>query len=555
MKTNYLFKYSIIFLFLIVTISCQKQQKQTEIPHLQKHGIATQLIVDGKPFLILGGELHNSSASSIAYMQSVWPKLTQKNLNTVLATISWEQFETKEGTFDYSLIDDLLVQARKNKMRLIILWLGSWKNGTSGYIPEWVKLDQKRFPRVKDKNNHTLEILSVFSEESVKADAKVFAKLMARIKEKDAATHSVIMVQVENEVGVHSDSRDRSLLANEAFSRPVPRELTDYLQRNRNNLIIELDSIWNTYGSKTSGSWENIFGKGPAADEIFMCWNYARYINRVAEAGKAEYPLPMFVNNWLVQPEDKIPGDYPSGGPVGHLLDIWKAGAPKIDILSPDIYLDDFKGTVAKFTRAGNPLFIPESKAGKIGAANAFYAIGNFNSMGYSPFGIDGDRGKDDTIPKAYALLAKLTPLILRFQGTDSIAALVLDTAKFSQILKMGEYDICVTLQHNHHNPKERSKLGYGMVMMVHTKEYIVAGNDIEVTFTPNKSDSIAALLSVQEGTFNNGIWIPGRLLNGDEVQIRYDLGEAAKERLSGTGLMLKSEKYDIQRVKLYNYK
>ena len=273
-----------------------------------------------------------------------------------------------------------------------------------------MKANQDRFPRAQIQNGKSVEILSTLSESNLQADARAFAALMRHVREVDK-NHRVIMVQVENEVGLLGDSRDRSPAANEAFGKPVPKEFMDYLQKHKedrlpalsknafgefrfgppesaDNLLPEFRKIWEAAGFKTSGTWEEVFGKGVQTDEIFMGWNYARYLDQVAEAGKREYPIPMFVNAWLNAPADKGPGDYPSGGPQAHMHDIWRAGAPHLDMLCPDIYMPNFAELAARYSRSGNPLFVPESAGDIHGAANAFYAIGQYKAVGYSSMGI-----------------------------------------------------------------------------------------------------------------------------------------------------------------------
>jgi hypothetical protein len=527
------------------------------IPHLEKRGGVTQLIVDGKPFLMLAGELRNSSSSSLEYMKPIWPKLAKMHLNTVLAVVSWETIEPQEGKFDFALVDGLLQGARANKLRLVLLWFGSWKNGTSRYTPTWVKANQERFPLVQMKGGRTLEILSTLSAASRDADARAFAALMRHIRQADSAQRTVIMVQLENEVGVLGDSRDRSPAANEAFAGPAPAELLKYLRKHRDTLLPEFRKVWEAARSRTSGTWEEVFGKGLAADEIFMAWNYARYINRVAEAGKAEYRLPMFVNAWIVQPEDKGPGDYPSGGPVDHVHDVWRAGAPLIDILAPDIYLPDFPELVARYSRAANPAFIPESRAGAAGAANAFYAFGRHGAMGYSPFGIeereDPEKGP---IPKAYAVLAQLAPLILEHQSKSSIAAVWLNKEQPAQKLQLGNYTLNVELRRTRRAPGLLPEVGYGIFIAAGADEYIAAGTDVQITFSPNTpGPPIAGLATVEEGTYVSRRWVAGRVLNGDEVQLRYDLAAAAAENQSGSGLRFGADGPAIQRVRLYRYR
>ena len=237
----------------------------------------------------------------------------------------------------------------------------------------------------------------------------------------------------------------------------------DYLQKHKDSLLPEFRKIWDAAGFKTSGTWEEVFGTGAKADEIFMGWNYARYINGVVEAGKKEYSIPMFVNAWIVQPEDKGPGDYPSGGPQNHMHDIWRAGAPLVDLLCPDIYLPDFTGISARYSRSGNTLFVPESAAGARGAANAFYAIGQHSAIGYSPFGIDELQrvtafGRAATrppppadlealpLPVAYPTLAQLAPLILEHQAKGTIAAAWLNRDNPVSEIKLGGYTLNVSL-------------------------------------------------------------------------------------------------------------
>src|ERR1035437_2012306 len=372
-----------------------------QIPHLEKQGTAIRLNVDGKPFLLISGELHNSTAGGFKYMKPVWKKLAAKNLNSVIATVSWELIEPVEGKFDFSLVDSTISGAREANLKLVLIWFGSWKNASSVYIPSWVKKDYEKYPRVKDELGKPLEILSTFGTASVEKDAKAFAALMRHIKEVDGQQHTVVMMQVENEVGVldhlgetlGNARRDFTKQANAAYKGAVPTELIKYLVEKKELLFPELYKVWKENGSKTSGSWEEVFGKSkfmPDAkdwkfysyytEELFMAWNYASYIGKVAAAGKKEYPIPMYVNAWLKQPDTYWPGRYPSGCPHPQVLDVWRVAAPAIDFIAPDIYTDEFIWTCQEFTRSNNPLFIPETRGGKLGAARVFYTIGEYNA-------------------------------------------------------------------------------------------------------------------------------------------------------------------------------
>ena len=290
------------------------QESPAHIPHLVKKGNYTQLIVDNKPFLILGGELGNSSASSNDYMRPIWTKLNQMNLNTVFAPVYWELMEPAKGQFDFSLVDSLIKNARSSKMRLVLLWFGAWKNSMSCYMPAWIKTSSQSFPRTLDKNNVQQEILTPFNSNNLDADKKAFVTLMRHIKQIDEKQNTVIAIQVENEIGMLPDARTYDESANIAFHQPIPEQLLSYLQKNKDNLVPELDSLWQANGNKASGTWEEVFGRSLSTDEIFLAWHYARFANEIAAAGKSVYNLPMYVNAALNHPGWK-PGQYPSAGP------------------------------------------------------------------------------------------------------------------------------------------------------------------------------------------------------------------------------------------------
>jgi len=571
MKVNLKLQSAILCFFVLLTVSCNTKTKH-EIPHLQKQGTATQLIVNDKPYLILGGEVSNTASSNLEYMDSIWPKLNKMNFNTVLVAVAWAWVEPEEGKFDFSLVDGLVKGARAHDLRIVFLWFGSWKNGISSFVPSWVKADQERFPRVQIKSGKSIEVLSALNDTNRESDTRAYTAFLRHIREIDSKKNTVIMIQLQNEVGVLGDSRDRSKPANEAFAKDVPKELMDYLRKRKSSLSPELLKVWETTDYKTNGNWQEVFGASPATDELFMAWNYAQYMNKMAAAGKAEYPLPVFTNSWIVQPEDKGPGDYPSGGTEPLNMDIWKAGAPNIDFNAPDIYLPNFDEWVSLFSRNGNPVFVPESRGDLGGTANAFYAIGQYASIGYSPFGIDNtarllalrpgpevkapEKLENLPLSKAYETLKQLSPLILEHQGKGTIAAAWLNAKKQTQEIQLGNYKLKVELWRNRRNPEQVAELGYGIFIAVGPDEYVISGSDIKVTFTPTSAGPpIAGLASVEAGKFENGQWIQGRKLSGDDILLRYDLGAAADVNQSGSGLQFRGSNHNIQRVKLYRYK
>jgi Domain of unknown function (DUF5597)/Beta-galactosidase len=507
----------IIFSFMPPASSvCTAQATDKTMPQLVKTEKATQLYVEGKPFLIIGGELNNSTSSSIEYMKPVWQLMSDLHFNTSLTPLSWDLVEPQEGKFDFTLIDSLILGARQKNMHIVFLWLASWKNGMSSYMPLWVKENYKKYPRIKIKDDRTMEVLSPLSVASGEADGKAFAAVMKHIKEFDGTKHTVLMMQIENEVGILDDSRDRSAIANAAFAEAVPKELINYLVNNKTVLVPEIKERWQSNGSKTSGNWEDIFGNGDATDEIFMAFNYARYVSIVIAAGKKEYPIPMYTNAWLNQGENPKPGNYPSGGPLAHVLDIWLAGAPNIDILSPDIYVSEYDERCRKFTQRNNPLFIPEMNSGEDGARNIFIAIGKYNAIGVSPFGID-HLAKDAALGKSYDVLGQLSTIITEKQSKGEIVGFVVDEKNPSFTYTLGGYAIEISLDEIFGH---RAKLGYGIVMTDDgPNKFIGAGSGFRVRFYPEVKSykTIIGIGSVDEGMFSNNKWMAGRRLNGDE--------------------------------------
>jgi beta-galactosidase GanA len=512
-----------IALFLAAAAAAQAPEP---VPQLRKVGDARQLFVDNRPFLILGGELANSSSSSLGYMQPIWPRLKKLNLNTVLVPVSWEMIEPEEGRFDFAVTDGLLEGARRNGLHIVVLWFGSWKNSMSSYVPAWVKRDERRFPRAQAADGTTLEMLSAFSLANEDADARAFAALMRHLRQVDPQ-RTVLMVQVENEIGMIPSARDHSQLSDAAFAKQVPAVLVPK--------------------GKAGGTWRQVFGSD--ADERFMAWNYACYVERVAAAGKAEYSLPMYVNAALVRP-GALPGQYPSGGPLPHLFDIWRTGAPSIDMLSPDIYFPNFVEWARTYAVLGNPLFNPEAnRAGQEEApANAFFTFGALNAIGFSPFSIDSIPPEEQPLGQAYAMLGGMAPLIVKAQQRGTIRGFR-PSVTFNGTID--ERPAAATLGGYRFNlsfidpwtPRDQQHIAShgGLVLQLGPDEFLFAGSGVTITFAPADGAGYAGIESAWEGRFEQGQWKPSRLLNGDETH-------------QGRHVRLPPDQFSIRRVRLYRY-
>ncbi|MBO6029877.1 MAG: beta-galactosidase, partial [Prevotella sp.] len=349
-------------------------------------------------FRILGGELSNSAATSVSDIDEVLPRMKVLGLNTVLVPVYWEFLEPVEGQMDFTLVDRSIDVARQQGLKIVPLWFGVWKNSMSCYAPAWFKRDVKRFPRAVTAEGKPLEIASCFSNNVLQADLKAFSALMQHIAEKDPQREVVIMMQIENEIGMLESARDHSPLAEKAYRQPVPQTLLKAL------------SI------KQQGSWEEVFGTDCYADENFMAWHYACYVEHLAQAARRIHNMPLYVNA-AMNSRGRKPGEYPSAGPLAHLADIWKAGAPSIDILAPDIYDTGFKSWASQYAmplrpqdggKVKNRLFIPESRCCENSGVRALYAFGEHQALGFSPFAIDQASPKEtESVTQAYNLLSQ----------------------------------------------------------------------------------------------------------------------------------------------------
>jgi beta-galactosidase GanA len=524
---------------------------QAAPPRLEKHGSTQQLIVDGKPFLILGGELGNSSASSSDYMRPHWPRLKAMNLNTVLAPVEWDLIEPVEGKFDWTSVDDLLREARAHDLKLVILWFGAWKNSMSTYVPSWVKRDQKRFPRVQVANGSSVEILSAFSASSRDADVRAFSAFMEYLKRVDG-DNTVLMAQVENEIGMLPLARERGAVADKLFAGPVPAELMRALAARGEKLEPELRDRWQRNGRKTAGTWSQVFGEDEWGAEVFTAWHYARFVETLVAAGKKRYDIPMYVNAALNRTGRK-PGEYPSGGPLPHLLDVWKAGAPSLDFLAPDIYFPNFAQLAARFNRADNLLFIPEANnaTNSQGPANAFHAFGELDSVGFSPFSIESLGDAPNALSRAYEVLEQLTPLIVENRGRARIAGVRATIEENGAVIdspvkkNLGNIEFTITFI-DPWTPRDKQTIADhgGMLIYAGGEDFWFAGQGITVTFKgADDGPPLVGIDSAYEGVFDEqGKWKPGRLLNGDQTH-------------QGRHIRLPPGQFQIQKVRFYRYR
>jgi beta-galactosidase GanA len=499
------------------------------LPHFAEKAGRHALIVDGEPFLILGAQTNNSS-NYPAMLPKVWPVIHAIHANTVEIPVAWEQVEPQEGRFDFSWVDTLLAQARQNRVRLVLLWFGTWKNTNPQYTPEWVKSDTKRFPREITPEGKTHWVMSAHGTQTLQADSHAFAAVMRHIRDVDPQ-HTVIMVQVENETGSYGIPRDFSPAAQRLFAQNIPAELSHRLGK--------------------SGTWSRVFGA--TADQAFNAWYVGRYVDQVAAAGKAELDLPMYVNASLTDPFTLQGVEHgASGGPNWNVIDIWKVAAPHVDVEAPDIYSADqrkYAEYIRDYNRADNPLFIPETGNDVPFSRFFWLALGN-GAIGWSPFGMDAtgyfnyplgakqlDAETLDAFASKFALIAPMARdwAALAFDHPTAGFAKPQDASDQFAVLGRwkirSRYGLWAFGQPEWHpeapsSPNKERPVGGAAIIQLGPDEFLVAGSDIRLEFALDKPSAgeNSQFLDVEEGTFENGRWVMERRWNGDQVDYGLNL-------------------------------
>ncbi len=505
-------------------------------------------------YLILGGELGNSSASSQEDLRSIFPRLKEMGLNTVLMPVYWELVEPSEGKYDFTLLDEAITTAERNDLKLVLLWFGAWKNSMSCYAPSWVKTDTKRFPRAVTENGKPLEILSAFSDEVLNADFNAFNAMISYLKANDH-NHTVSMIQIENEIGMLESARDHSRLADKAYSKGVPEPLAAALK------------------VKPGTDWKNLAEDIDYTDEMFMAWNYAQYVERLAQSARKLLPsVPLYVNAAL-DSRGRRPGQYPSAGPIARLGNIWKTGAPSIDFISPDLYDPPFAPWFLQYDYHENPLFIPEIRRSVNSGVHAFYAIGQHNAIGFSPFSIENaSKEEAERLKQAYTLLQKLEPYC---SEKNESYGLLFDgeNAKESKIIE--DEGIKTIASHFFTLPWDSRASdgsvwpdGGGMVIKLGADDYLIAGSGIVIKWESSNETSSEKKLG-EDGFMLSGEatkekrWSGNErigILSCDEIDINPDGTFKVIRRLNGDEthqgrhVRIGVDDFKALHVKLYRY-
>ncbi len=497
------------------TMAAQTAAKPTSpLPQLVEKDGRFALMVDGQPYLMLGAQVNNSSAWP-SMLPKVWPTVQRIAINTLEVPIYWEQFEPEQGKFDPSILHTLLDQARTHHVHLVLLWFGLFKNGSDHYTPPFIKLDEKDVPHVTAANGRKVDSPVSWSQVALNADRAAFVELMRDLKAADPQ-HTVLMVQVENEAGTWGSVRDYSPTAQKLFAEQVPSELIQSMH-------------------KQPGTWQQVFGD--TADESFQAWGIAHYINQIAEAGKAVYPLPMYVNVVTRDPFHPSPGSWASGGATDAMIPLWKAAAPSINILAPDLYTPGYNvytKLLDIYDRPDNAMFVPETGNAPEYARYLFAVIGH-GGIGFSTFGMDatgysnaplGAAKIDDatTAPFSlvYSIFGPMDRVIAQLNFEGKLQAVSEDPAVHTQTLNFGAWKANISyglpqFGSGQKAPGNKTPEGGAMVAALGPDEFLVTAIHARVDFEPATEGAQRQFVRVEEGTYINGVWHFLRLWNGDQ--------------------------------------
>jgi len=505
------------FIIVLVMIAAAAAPAAESPRFVEKDG-RSALLVDGQPYLMLGGQVHNSSGWP-SELPAVWKSLAELHANTVEAPVYWEQMEPQPGQFNWDNVDAIVKGAREHDLHVVLLWFGTWKNGNMHYVPEWIKTDTKRYPRVIRADGEPIDVLSANSRSNLDADKAAFSALMGHLKALDSDQHTVLLVQVENEAGIIGSPRDFSPEANKEFAGQVPADMLSATHQQ-------------------PGTWSEVFRNH--ADELFQLYHQAHYVNEVARAGEAEFDIPLYINVWLSYPPPELPErsipipgiQYPSGGAVQPWVGLWKVLAPSIKAIAPDIYGDDpgfVREVLAAYNRRDNPLLVPEIAKTDPFARYDFEALGD-GAVGISPFGVD-PRGWNilgDSSAMAHArnfgLLAPMVREIARLNFEGKLKTSLEQTGQAEQELDFGDWQAAIAYGFPQFDgrrpPGNKDAHGVVLVAQLGPDEFLVTGIDASVSFhLPGRLPGMRMqILSAQEGSYQNGKWKPVRLWNGDET-------------------------------------
>jgi beta-galactosidase GanA len=255
----------------------------------------------------------------------------------------------------------------------------------------------------------------------------------------------------------------------------------------------------------------------------------------------------MYLNHSLSDPlRDPAEGRLAWPAMTDHVLDIWKAAAPSLDLIAPDIYMSQYAQYVKVLdayaragdkSKGGNALFVPESGNAAAYPRYLFAALGH-GAIGWSTFGLDltgyanaplgapvVDEKLIDLFALDYTLIGPMQREIARLNFEGKLQAVAEDPAVHSQELRFGPWTATVAyglrvFGRAANAPGNPEPVGRALVAQLGPDEFLVTGVSARVDFRPSDAASgkHREFVRVEEGSYVEGKWKFLRIWNGDQT-------------------------------------
>jgi hypothetical protein len=468
-------------------------ENKFQISELKKLNGHTALYVDNNPFIILGLQLDCDSCYDSSTIDDLMKQIGVLGGNTAACLLYWRLIEPEEGQYDFSILESMIESAKRYDLRIVLVWFGSYKNACTHYAPDWFQNTPQKYRHAHLESGEQLRYVACPNcNESLEKDKQAVVKVFEYLRDYDTEKR-VILFQVNNESGLIGTDRCYCEECNYLF------EQGNYKATDK-----------------------------AIANEIFSAESILRYMEKIAKPAKEIYPLPCYMNAWLAHhtPDHKPGSEYPSGGPVYRVLDVYMQNKKFIDFVSPDIYTPgykDFMRISKEYCLEENPLYIAEHALGKTSRAfkNLYYALGKFSAIGFDPWAIDCafpdvmeqplyDLMQKKFSDEAYDIMESYIPVrdamipIAERQGTENMKYFVQEESDTEYVMDFG--DIIVKAQLcNPDNGCSR-----GIVLRIDTCNFVVLGVKTIISFM-DKEGNYIRIKNSERGRFERRKFIPER--------------------------------------------
>jgi hypothetical protein len=344
-------------------------------PHLERVGERSVLFVEGWPHTVLTAEIpwwdlvYGRYSETLHAYDNLYPAARSLGLNALKVPVKWSVVEPEKGRFDFSYVDHAKELAERHGLKLVLGWFGHYASGDgtiyrnlSGevFAPMDIVEDDRTYPRAVDGDGVAHHNAISYDDDAViDREERAFRAFMEHLRETDARTRTVLMVQVENEIAVFGSDR-----------------------RNR--------KLWRDHSPASN----RLFAAHGFEDDLrYSAWSLSsRWIRRLTDTGAEVYPLPFFLNyvggtivDWMV------------GGAPGEDVATYLENCPHVSFIGLNLYADrmstvnDLRSALERYAVGRNQPSITEtnSDGGPVAPRLAFVAVGEFGAPIFAPWALN----------------------------------------------------------------------------------------------------------------------------------------------------------------------